>query len=71
MTSYELPKIFKALAKRSGIENRKLYNTFNMGIGMVLAVSPEIAEEVCAYANEIGEEAVILGKVTEGEGVRL
>ena len=71
LTSYELPKIFKALAKRSGIENRKLYNTFNMGIGMVLAVSPEIAEEVCAYANEIGEEAVILGKVTEGEGVRL
>lgn len=71
LTSYELPKIFKALAKRSGIENRKLYNTFNMGIGMVLAVSPEIAEEVRAYANEIGEEAVILGKVTEGEGVRL
>lgn len=71
LTSYELPAIFKALAKRSGIENRKLYNTFNMGIGMVLAVSPEIAEEVHAYANEIGEEAVILGKVTEGEGVRL
>ena len=71
LTSYELPAIFKALAKRSGIENRKLYNTFNMGIGMVLAVSPEIAEEVRAYANEIGEEAVILGKVTEGEGVRL
>lgn len=71
LTSYELPAIFKALAKRSGIENRKLYNTFNMGIGMVLAVSPEIAEKVRAYANEIGEEAVILGKVTEGEGVRL
>lgn len=69
--SYELPQIFKALQKRAEISYEKMCNTFNMGIGMVLAVPENIANDVVAYANEIGEEAVLLGEVTANEGVEL
>lgn len=67
--SYEIPKIFKILQKRADIPERKMYNTFNMGIGMVLAADKAYAKKICAYANKIGEEAVILGEVVKGEGV--
>lgn len=69
--SYELPPIFKALKKRAGISDVKMYNTFNMGIGMVLAVSPDIAGEVLSYLESKGENAVRLGVVVKGEGVIL
>lgn len=69
--SYELPNIFKVLKARAGIDDRKMYNTFNMGIGMVLAVDESVAESVRAYAEELGEGAVILGEVIPGEGVTL
>ena len=69
--SYELPKLFKALQEIAGISDEKMYNTFNMGIGMVLAVDPSIAESVRAEAERLGEKAYIIGEVVEGEGVRL
>lgn len=69
--SYEVPAIFKVLQKRAGIEDRKMYNTFNMGIGLVLAVSPEDEAKVAAELRRLGEEPVLLGKVVEGEGVIL
>lgn len=68
-SSYELPPIFKALKKRAGISDVKMYNTFNMGIGMVLAVSPDIVGEVLSYLESKGENAVRLGVVVKGEGV--
>ena len=46
-------------------------NTFNMGIGMVLAVDPSIAEDVTAELNKMGEQAYIIGEVTDKEGVEL
>ena len=61
--SYDIPPIFKALQKKAGIEDEKMYNTFNMGIGMVLCVSKENAQNVKDMADDLGEEAVILGKV--------
>lgn len=69
--AYELPRIFKVLQRRAGISDEKMYNTFNMGIGMVLAVSPQNADKVARYADSIGEKACILGEVVEGEGVRI
>ncbi len=65
--SYEVPQIFKTMQKISGLENSKMYNTFNMGIGMVLAVDASEVEKV----QEILPEAVVIGEVTEGEGVLL
>ena len=69
--SYELPKLFKALQEIAGISDEKMYNTFNMGIGMVLAVDPSIAESVTNTLNEMGEKAYIIGEVTDHEGVEL
>ncbi len=70
-SSYELPLIFRALQSLAGIGSDKMYNTFNMGIGMVLAVNAASAESVSAYLKELGEEPVALGEVIKGEGVIL
>ncbi len=69
--SYEVPKVFKVMEKLSGASKRSLYNTFNMGIGMVLAVDKSIAEDVRKAAEELGEKAYIIGEVTANEGVDL
>ena len=57
------------LRERAGIEDRKMYNTFNMGIGMVVCVSPKYAKEVIEYLNGEGEKAYEIGSVVKGEGV--
>ena len=44
-----------------------MYNTFNMGVGMVLAVDPADADKTVAAVNAAGEEAFILGKAVSGE----
>lgn len=69
--SYDVPRIFKALQKRAGIEDRKMYNTFNMGIGMVLCVNVEDVDNVRDYLKTLGEDSVVLGVVKEGQGVEL
>ena len=70
--SYEIPEIFKMLAKDGNIEEEMMYNTFNMGIGMVLAVDPKDAETVLEAVKLAGEEGFVLGFVEAGEkGVTL
>lgn len=66
--SYELPQIFKLLSELSGAEDMKLYNTFNMGIGMVLAVDKKNAAAVIKAAEELGEKAYEIGEVIGGGG---
>ncbi|MGN0760824.1 MAG: phosphoribosylformylglycinamidine cyclo-ligase [Christensenellales bacterium] len=70
-SSYPLPKLFKALQEIAGIDDTKMCNTFNMGIGMVLAVDPQIANAVTDELNAMGEKAYIIGEVTGEEGVEL
>lgn len=67
-TSYPLPKIFKALQEIAGIDDRKMCNTFNMGIGMVLAVDPSIKDAVVKELKTLGEEAYVIGEVTDKDG---
>lgn len=67
-TSYPLPKIFKALQEIAGIDDRKMCNTFNMGIGMVLAVDPSIKDAVVKELKALGEEAYAIGEVTDKDG---
>lgn len=70
--SYEVPAIFKMLQSEGKIEEHMMYNTFNMGIGMVLAVSPEDTDTVLAAIKEAGETGYILGSTKTGEkGVEL
>ena len=71
LDSFPRLPIFDLLAKKSGLGDDKLYNTFNMGIGMVFAVGAEEAEEVKEYAIKSGESAYIIGRVAEGSGVKL
>ena len=68
---YVVPSLFKALQEIAEISDEKMYNTFNMGTGMVLAVESDIASAVVAELNALGEEAYILGEVVEGVGVIL
>ena len=69
--SYPHSPLFDMLGERSGLKREQLYNTFNMGIGMVMCVSADIAEKVRTRLEELGEKAYIIGTVTDKEGVRL
>jgi phosphoribosylformylglycinamidine cyclo-ligase len=70
--SYEVPAIFKLLQKTGNIEEKMMYNTYNMGIGMMLAVDPADADKTVAALNAIGETACVVGHVENGEkGVTL
>ncbi|MCR5154135.1 MAG: phosphoribosylformylglycinamidine cyclo-ligase [Lachnospiraceae bacterium] len=65
--SYEVPAIFKMLAKDGNIEEKVMYNTYNMGIGMVIAVDAADADKALAALKNAGEEAFILGEIEKGE----
>ena len=69
--AWEMPPIFSLLVREAKMTRDSAYNTFNMGIGMVLAVSPEQATDVLAAARELGEKSFVIGSVQEGEGVEL
>ena len=70
--SYKIPEIFRMLAKEGSIEEQMMYNTFNMGIGMVLAVDPEDVDATLAALAKTGDQAWLIGEVTDGEkGVEL
>ncbi len=69
--SWEMPPVFNLLVREAKMMRDSAYNTFNMGIGMVLAVSPEQETEVLNAARELGEKAFVIGSVQEGEGVEL
>ena len=65
--SYEVPPIFGLLAKTGNVEEHMMYNTYNMGIGMILAVAPEDAEKTVKAVEEAGWKAACVGSVISGE----
>lgn len=70
--SYVIPPIFQMLAKDGDINEQMMYNTFNMGIGMVLAVSPSDEGKVLEAIAAAGETGYIIGHVEDGQkGVTL
>lgn len=70
--SYPVHPIFKMLAAEGNIEEKMMYNTFNMGIGMVLAVDAADADKTVEAIKAAGEHPYIIGKITAGEkGVTL
>ncbi len=60
--------IFKLLQRWGNVEPKEMYHTFNMGIGMVLVVKPEVVESIVALLHEQGEVVYSIGIVTEGDG---
>ena len=70
--SYEVPAIFKLLQKTGNIEEHMMYNTYNMGIGMVIAVRPEEKDAALAAIEAAGEKGYVIGAIASGEkGVEL
>jgi len=59
--------VFRLIQEKGNVPEKDMYNTFNMGIGMVLAVPAEIAPFVVAEANKQGEKAYIIGETVKGE----
>ena len=65
----KVPKlpIFDLLQKTGNIPTRDMYNTFNMGIGMCMAVAKEDADKAVSVLREAGEQAVIIGEIVAGD----
>ena len=70
--SYEVPAIFKMLAEKGDIAEEMMYNTFNMGIGMIVAVDPADVEKTMEAIKATGDVPYVIGSIEEGEkGVTL
>ena len=70
--SYEVPAIFKLLQKTGNITEQMMYNTYNMGLGMVLAVDPADVDKTMEAIKAAGDTAYVVGHCEAGEkGVTL
>ncbi len=63
--TWDVLPIFDIMQKKANLSERDMYNTFNMGIGLVIAVSEDCAKDVVAHINSLGEKAYIIGSVKE------
>ncbi len=66
LDSYEVPAIFKLLQKTGDIEEKMMYNTYNMGLGMVLAVAPADVEKTMEALRKAGETPYQVGRCEDG-----
>ena len=70
--SYKIPPIFGMLQREGNIEEHMMYNTFNMGLGMVLAVDPADVDKTIDAIKAAGDTPYVVGKIVDGEkGVEL
>ncbi len=70
--SYEIPAIFKLMQKKGEIDDQMMYNTYNMGLGMVLCVDPADVDKTMEAVKASGETPYVVGKIEDGEkGVTL
>ena len=70
--SYEIPAIFKLMSEKGQVEEKMMYNTYNMGLGMVLAVDPADVDKTMEAIKAAGETPYVVGEIKDGEkGVTL
>lgn len=69
--SYEVPALFKIMQEKAGITDSQIYNTFNMGIGMVVCVDEKNVAATVAQLESTGEKCAVIGKTVKGSGVKL
>ena len=70
--SYEVPAIFKMMAREGQVEEHMMYNTYNMGIGMIVAVDPADVEKTMEAMKAAGDIPYVIGEIKDGEkGVTL
>ncbi|MCD9146743.1 phosphoribosylformylglycinamidine cyclo-ligase [Pseudophaeobacter flagellatus] len=70
LNAWDLPGVFKWMAEVGGISEAEMLKTFNCGIGMILSVSADRADDLIAVLEAEGETVSRLGTVTAGEGMR-
>ena len=68
-SNWEVPAIFTLMESIGELDRKEMYNIFNMGTGMVVAVDKEIADAIIEFFHSIGEKAYLLGNVVENEGI--
>ena len=70
--SYEVPAIFKMMEREGNVEEHMMYNTYNMGIGMIVAVDPADVEKTMEAMRSAGDTPYVIGEIKDGEkGVTL
>jgi phosphoribosylformylglycinamidine cyclo-ligase len=63
-TKIQVPNVMKELQTRGNIDETEMFGTFNMGVGMVVILKKEDAEQAISILNQIGEESYVIGKIT-------
>ena len=69
--SWEILPVFRFLEKWGKVAHREMFNIFNMGIGMVIALDANEADKAIEILSAAGEKASIIGRIVEGEGVTI
>ncbi len=69
--SWEILPVFRLLEKYGNIPHREMFNIFNMGIGMVLAVDEKDADKAISILESHGEKASVIGRITDKPGVEI
>lgn len=67
--SWEIPEIFPFLQKLGNVDEKDMYNVFNMGVGMILVVDEKDVERTMEILAANGEKPSVIGTVTDGEGI--
>ena len=65
--SYEIPAIFKLMAKKGNVSEQMMYNTYNMGLGMIVAVDPADVDKTMEAMRSAGDTPYVVGKIIDGE----
>ena len=65
--SYPIPPIFTMMAREGNVEEEMMYNTYNMGLGMIVAVDPADVDKTMAAMKEAGDSPYVVGKIVDGE----
>ena len=65
--SFDVPPVFTLLQKKGGVEEEMMYNTYNMGLGMVLAADPQDEDKIMEVLRKAGEVPYVVGKCRAGE----
>lgn len=65
--SYEVPAIFKLMAEKGNVDEHMMYNTYNMGLGMIVAVDPADVDKTMEAMRSAGDRPYVVGKIIDGE----
>lgn len=66
--AWDMPEVFKWLQSAGNVEPYEMYRTFNCGIGLILVIAADRADEAVSALNELGETAVVLGQIADRQG---